>query len=503
MIREATTLPSGGTLERDVCVVGAGAAGITLALELARLRRSVCLLEGGGAQAEGSSQALYAGPPPTGFLARRAGYLAESRLRFLGGTTNHWTGACAPLDAIDFTQRHWIPHSGWPFGRDELEPWYRRAAPLVEIRPLDYDPAALGRRPLALGERSGVETALTHMSPPTRFGSVYRQRLAESQRVELVLHGNAVEVVADANGARIEAIQATNLAGHRFRVRAKAYVLAAGGLENARLLLGSNRVVRSGLGNTHDLVGRYFMDHMYSRERIAEIVFQDGPRALSLYLQRLHEPLAGAQVRGVFRLSDALQRQHGLLNAQFGLVAASLRPGSMAQDLAALYDGLDPTAGGAPPDAGHAYAFVELGSEVAPDPRNRVILGDELDALGLRRPRLHLELSPLDRRSLEQSVRVFARELGRTLRARVRVSLTPRNPWRGLLPGAHHIGTTRMHRDPAQGVVDADARVHGLRNLYVAGSSVFPTSGRPNPTYTLLALALRLANHLGEVLEKA
>ena len=172
--------------------------------------------ERGGDTLESDSQELYRGEAPGGGLIEAPDYLWSSRLRFLGGTTNHWAGYCAPLDPIDFAVRDWIPHSGWPFGRETLEPWYHRAAELLEIRPFDYEPAQLSDAPLPLDE-AGLETALYHLSPPTRFGSRYRPQLAAAQRILLLLHANAVAILTDDTGSAAGGVEAATLVAQHVR----------------------------------------------------------------------------------------------------------------------------------------------------------------------------------------------------------------------------------------------------------------------------------------------
>ena len=493
MIRDASSVSAATVIERDVCIVGAGAAGISLALELDRRGISVCLLESGGHVLEAAAQDLYWGEAPRGDLIAEPDYLWHSRLRFLGGTTNHWAGYCSPLDPIDFETRSWVPNSGWPFGRETLEPWYQRAATWLEIPPWnsDFRDPHVPSAPLGA---SGLQTALYSLSPPTRFGARYRSDLQASRRILLLLHSNAVAVSTDDSGVRAQGVEVSDLGGTRYRVRAGTTVLAAGALENARLLLLSNRVHASGLGNQHDQVGRYFMDHFYG-SGIAKVGLLRPSTDLSLYAKPAQNLGLGVMVLGVLRLSDELQRKHQLLNVQFRPVPEAMDPDPFQEDLMDLSEEWDRAAGSSKGGARGA-AFIEVGTEIAPSPDNRVTLARERDALGLPRLSLRAATSPFDREALVRAVGTLAEALGAGLAARVRVVLDESRPFASLIAGSHHIGTTRMHEDPRRGVVDADARVHGVSNLYVAGSSVFSTSGRSNPTFTLVALALRLADHL-------
>lgn len=501
MIRDSATVESDTTIQKDVCIIGAGAAGITMALELEGSGRSVCVLESGGFHVETETQQLAAGRPPIGLLREHADYLATSRLRVLGGTTHHWTGNCRPLDAIDFEQRGWVPNSGWPFGPNELVPFYQRATKLLQIQPFDYSLQDLARKPLDLDPAAGIVTTVYHRSPPTRFGLTYREPLAASRNVEVLLHANVVNLQTDEAASRIEWVDVASLAGKRFRVRARCTVLAAGGLENARLLLSSNRVHSAGIGNQNDLVGRYFMEHIYRGFGIGTVFFAEPARALRLYTRESPGGFLKHHHRGVFSLSEDLQRRHRLLNYQFGIVPDQepLPPPTLGGAVASLVGDLARADRRKAP-AGSHFARFKLGAELSPDAENRVVLGDEIDALGTRRLKLRYRLTPFDKESIRRAVLVFATMLGRAFAGRVQLETDLDDPWDWTVPGMHHMGTTRMHADEKRGVVDPDCRVHGLSNLYIAGSSVFPTAGRPNPTFTLVALAIRLSDHIKTVL---
>jgi len=418
----------------------------------------------------------------------------QSRLRFLGGATNHWQGWCRPLDAIDFEERPWLDHSRWPIQRADLEPFYVRAGTLVGVRPFEDagERAALSSPPL-LADSRWFETTFFHINP-LNFGAAFAGEIRSSPRVRLLLQANAVEIASDAGARHVESIAVASLGGHRLRVRARLFVLAGGGVENARLLLLSDGVAPAGLGNDRDLVGRFFMDHPHAHA--LTVAFSDPATEIALYRQRrVREQRQG--VAAALRLSDAAQREHGLLNLlltspdRVDDLPAEARAGMR---VAVAVDRMDPSR--AAPDAEPELFTFESRSEQAPNPASRVTLGTERDALGARRARLEWTWLGQEGTTLHAVGRLLGRELG--ARGLGRAYLAPRegpNP-RDFRGGYHHLGTTRMHRDPARGVVDADCRVHGVDNLFIAGSSVFPTSGCSNPTLTLLALALRMADRL-------
>ncbi len=510
MIEEADAIEAGRLLECDVCVIGAGAAGITLAAEFAASGRSLILLESGGEAREPETQDLYAGET----LGAPQFPLELSRLRFLGGTTNHWAGTCRPFDADDFEVRDWIPHSGWPISRKDLDPFYARAHPLLDLGPPDYSeaqwPGTTDKGPLLAAEQD-VEFKLLQHSAPTRFAQKFAPLLAAADGPRVLLHANAEEIVAQRDGRTVEAVAVRTLAGNHFRVRARQYVLAAGGIENPRLLLLSDSVQREGLGNAHDLVGRYFMDHPGALPFAVMVQFD----------ARYHHFGRDALIDGVRILSgltltrEARERDRLLATGMYlqrAMTLDALRKFSFFNIIEAIQDLVDTSdlemirfldgLETAEPEA--STTICRIRSEQAPNPDSRVTLGEARDALGQRRVRLDWRLSELNHHTFRTAAARYAETLTRTGVGRVKVVpwLLEEDTrwWKEVSPGWHHMGTTRMADDPKRGVVDADCRVFGLDNLYVAGSSVFPTSSYVNPTLTLTALTLRLADHLKRTL---
>lgn len=495
MLLDSRDLASNQTLQGDVCIVGAGAAGITLARELSGSGHAVVLLEGGGETYEQESQALYAGSESGPLIGPEAQYLTASRLRYLGGSTNHWHGWCRPLDPEDFAAREWVSDSGWPLSREELDPWYERAAPLLEITPFDYDQTAAGSVPKLLADDPDFEHGYFHLSPPTRFGTAYGGELAAAEDVRLVLHANVTAIEVTENGRRAVGVEAARADGARFRVRAPVVVLATGGIENARLLLLSDAVHPQGLGNEHDLVGRYFMDHPVVR--LGEVALAHA-RDLTDRYRPGPVPWRGHRIRAVIRASRRGQEAHRLLNGLLVLYALDELEdtGEAVVSLARQTRELaleTPSGGGVRLSR---RARVEMISEQAPNRDSRVRLDDTRDALGLRRVAVDWRLTDREVASIRGLAERLIRSLGERHRGRVRLQMRENEPWARAHWSNHHLGTTRMDPDPKRGVVDRDSQVHGVDGLYVAGSSVFPTSGVSNPTYTILALTLRLAEHL-------
>jgi choline dehydrogenase-like flavoprotein len=515
MIEDARRLPKDTLIEADIAIIGAGAAGITIARELANTNIQLCLIESGGLEFEQDIQNLYQGEN----RGRWYFPLESCRLRYFGGSTNHWGGWCRPLTPIDFEARDWIPHSGWPITRAGLDPYYERAQPVIETGPFRYDATGFWEEQVGANmlpfPRGLITTTFFQYSPPTRFGTRYREVIEQAANVRALLHATVTEIGTSETGAEVTGLRVATLGGPSFRVRARRYILAAGAIENARLLLLSNRVQPAGVGNTHDLVGRYFMEHPHIP--IVGNMATSRPEAFNAtYTQ--HLSLEDNIVHAALIPTEALLRRERLQHAVFTIgVLGVYNAENLAQpapadklhardvfnllrDLGARRETDPPPAGYNDwPPAGALGASCALGCacEQAPNPQSRVTLSEERDALGLKRARLDWRLSETDKLSLNRILHAVAEELGALGLGRVRPTLSDDGNWpEEVLGGYHHMGTTRMADSPEQGVVDANCRVHGVANLYIAGSSVFTTSGASNPTLTLVALALRLTDHL-------
>ncbi len=497
MLIDTNELPAGTVIRADLCIAGAGAAGISLARQLSGGMASVCLLEGGGVEFDPKSQNLYHGMAAA---PMHAAYLYTSRLRYLGGTTNHWLGACRPLDEIDLAPRPWVPDSGWPITFQELQPFYRGAAELCEVA-ADFAPGI----PLVEDGSSPIRIVPFHIGPPTRFGQSYRKELIAARNLSLYLHANVLRVVLRENGVSVKHLEVARDDGERLRVEARFYVLALGGIENSRLLLVSDNVNPKGVGNDRDLVGRYFMDHPVFP--VATVATSRPDTVLTQSLNR------STKEWHTYRLSDEKQGRLGLLNCGLGvdvvgrvddprqdqLVGGTYRAAAQFLEQHAVFEHsafleqLEDRAKTA--SDGLFLRQFEIRPEQAPNPDSRITLANSTDAFGLRQATVIWRLSELDWKTLSESARVLGEELGKYGLGRLRLA-SPGPLEQSCVPGFHHMGGTRMHDDPARGVVDHQAKVHGIANLFIAGSSVFPTSGYANPTLTLVALALRLAEHL-------
>lgn len=521
-------------LEAEVCVVGAGAAGVALARDLMNAGRDVCLLEAGGMDYDESTQSLSKGNN----IGMEYYELDHSRLRFFGGTTNIWGGRNIPLDPIDFEKRDWVPHSGWPITFDDLLPFYRIAHDSLELGEFEYEKGLWEKLQISAIDFDPKE--ITHRfwrfdDFAERFNSARSDDLIKAKNVRIVLHANTVGLRAATNASGITCLDAKTLQGRKLEVNARHYVLACGAIENARLLLMSNDIEANGIGNGHDQVGRYFMEHPHGR--IAHIDTQDPAAFWALYRKRF--PASGVPVAPALVLPPALQRELGVLNsaATFKIQRDPKRGEAVSNRVYMnLKHGLSPNKPGRL--LWHAWRgwlnwlqrhvsmhllrsivkvnrmglYVMARAEQAPNPDSRVCLSTEKDALGCPRADLDWQLSALDKETMLQFGKTLQREFDRLGLGKVTTSEWlengqpnwPVDPTVGNHPigGYHHMGTTRMSTSARDGVVDANCTVHGYDNLHIAGSSVFTTGGWANPTLTLLALTHRLGDHLNGLLDK-
>jgi choline dehydrogenase-like flavoprotein len=502
MLVDANDLGDGAAISADLCIVGAGAAGVTIAHALRDSPLTIALLESGGMKAESPTQALYEGTYTGNVPSIDATYLSGSRIRMYGGSTNLWGGYCRPLDALDFEVRDWVPDSGWPIGRSDLDPFYAAASAELGIRTFDGAPSYFDDPKYPPLFSGGALSERLYQFQYVNIGANHLEEFKASTKTTLYLHANAVELRATAAGSSLDSVAVVSLPGKRATVRAKAYVLSSGGIENPRLLLASRGVHPNGIGNANDLVGRYFMEHL--RMSILGPMFVWKHVGLGRYEVRTPASDGAAPsavpVNSTAMLlapSDSVLRARKLLNVtvQFGAQtgASTLRAFDRAvMRASADMDGETASGGFVAPQE----VLLALLAEHAPNRDSRVTLGQSRDALGVPRAELDWRIGNLELDSMQALVELLGDTAGGRKLGRTRVSATRDELLKNVGVGYHHMGTTRMSADPKRGVVDANCQVHGVDNLFVAGSSVFPTSGAANPTYTILALALRLSEHL-------
>jgi choline dehydrogenase-like flavoprotein len=512
MFIDIRSVPDGTEITTGICIVGAGAAGITLAREFNRSGMACALLESGGTEFDGKTEELYDGDN----IGRPFLDLTTCRLRYFGGTTNHWAGWCLPLDPIDFETREGMPFRGWPFAHSALEPWYRRAQVVCQIGPFDYAPGNWGiaRTKLPAPFRGPhFVPRIIQLSPPTRFAIAYGPELQSSPNINVFLQANACRFETNAAGSKVESVSVRTLSGRGFKVTAKVFVVAAGGIENARLLLASGPTEGQGVGDGRDLIGRFFMTHICFWAGLLAVADPPTDFYFDPGYVRTHRDGAVSRTFVPFvGLSEETMRQHQLPNIKLFWIYEVLGASSAGETLTDLPSVLHDVEGR--PQYVNSKVFrregvpvtgtkIHLDLEPVPNRDSRIRLSRERDAVGMRKVAVDWNITPEDKRNAAAVLRLLGAEVARTGFGRVRSFLEDGDDetWPADMYGdQHHMGTTRMHRDPALGVVNEDCRVHGIANLYVAGSSVFPTAGAAHPTLTITALALRLADYLKDEL---
>lgn len=498
-IIDARDLPEGTEIEADLVIIGGGMAGIAIATEWAGANKSVAILESGGLEFDQTIQDLYRGSgvmrAPDNADASLDDYTWQSRMRILGGSAAIWGGKCVPLDEADFARRDWLSRTGWPMTRAQLQPYYDRACRLLEV-PLfdrDFDSAQEeGRPPLTVNGARDFFSAPRYFSPiggsdQEKFDR-FRTAPSEAANVNFYLHANVTEIRQRRRGRRVSDLAVACLNGKHHTVRGRAYVLATGGIENVRLLLTSD------LGNDSDQLGRNFMGHVtygqFEDERpISMLAISEAQRSMTLYTDNGRD-----KVHCVLAATLEAQRRFNMGNFTATMVNATFPPNPNVEATRTLAAMLDQNGLGAEPAQRVATYFM---AEHMPNPESRITLdAANVDALGMPKVRLDWVYTARDLDNLEAGVNALAQVLGESNAGRVCWPV-PRNEWlAGFSPSGHHMGATRMSEDRDEGVVDANCRVHGIENLYVAGCSVFPTSGIANPSLTLVALAMRMSDHL-------
>ncbi len=526
-IEELETFTAGTRFETAVCIVGSGPVGLTLAAELARARIDVLVLESGGRRPSPFTDSLNrvesVGHP-------RVADQSLVRSRGLGGTSRIWSGRIAALDEVDFESRSWVPGSGWPIGRDEIARCFRRTLSHLGARVVDnVDPAFVG---CVLDGSSAVRfdggplrdyfwSYSRDAARPAdfmRFGT--RADVSGIPGVRCLLNATVIHVDTNPEGTASTGVEVRGQDGLVRSVTAQATVLCAGGIENARLLLASDRVLACGVGNGHDQVGRYLMDH--PRGPVASFSPEDfaaAQRRFSSY--RVVNDGVGTVLTPGVALTRRVQEQNRLLNCAAWLtgivdpsdVFVACRRLARFEKNPLRHAGHVLLGSGLALKAAARVAWARRGPvrrlsalhlecivEQVPRADSRLTLASQVDAHGVPLARIDWKVGEAEARTVRAMVALFrseAKRLGLPIPAPIAGVADEGSPL-NLYDVAHPIGTTRMSIDPSMGVVDPACRVHGVHGLYIAGSSVFPTSGHANPTQTALALTIRLADSLIE-----
>jgi len=504
---DARTLDNQSVIEGDICIIGAGAAGISIALDWENTPYKVILLEGGGFEYDDRVQELF-----NGKITGHPYYpMKASRLHYFGGSTGHWGGMCSEFDDIDFVKRDWVENSGWPIKREDIAAFYPKAHEILDLGiyewGVDYwEKQNKSHKRLPLEEKV-MWSKMWHFSPPTRFGEKYKDAVVNAKNIHLYTYANAVDIKVTDNIKSVKQITVKNYAGKEHTVKATYFIMASCAIQNSRLLLASNKQAAAGLGNENDLVGRYFMEHL---ELKTGELWLNNSDPLLLYKM---DPVS--RVRAELAISPQKQEELQVLNATVSLMPLDLAKNALPS--VTVWQEEDPRKS---LDTFHKYNNLDkrnflqrlfskndsqayglyTRAEQLPNPASRVVLSNEKDEFGVPRADLHWALSPIDKKTVFTINKLLGQQVGAAGIGRVKLAdfLLDNDEQ---LPdytsgGWHHIGTTRMSDDPKTGVVDANCRIHGIDNLFVAGSSCYPTGGAVNPTFTVVAISLRLSAHL-------
>ena len=554
MIIEAKQIIENTCFEADICIIGSGPAGISLALEMQKSNKKIIILTGGVAHETAANQDFN-----KGFAFPKGSHepLEENRRRAFGGTSLVWGGRCIPFDPIDFEERSWIPYSGWPINYDELVPYYKKASLLCKSGTFEYDVSnsfkhLKGNEIIeGIDNEDIVSSKLERWSTPVNFAKDYFEILKESTNIEVLLDTHLISIATENGGDAVTSIIA-KAEKKIITIKATTYVLACGGIENPRLLLASKSEFHpNGIGNNNDVVGRYYMSHFFGIyaglapiNRI-NIVYDFERDQEGVYCRRRWAITKKAQNErkmgnGIFFLHQA-NNQDGHRNPLFSIVFVTKFILSLFAEKS-ITKAKQKWLKSKSDISSHLSVIVKDGwkqlpaiikiaskrfqkrrlpfvlpsvksnklglyfqTEHFPNPKSRIsIVENELDLVGIPRVSVNINFTDIDKKTIVEAHRIF---VNRYLKAGIGAIYFNE---KGLInfieekintfnSSAHHLGTTRMSESPRLGVVDKNCKVHGINNLYIAGSSVFPTGSHVNPTLTIVALAVRLGDYLNNL----
>lgn len=551
---DARTLPFGETIETEICLIGTGPAGLTLARELAGQSFRVCVLESGGLEEPDPDTVSLGEVETEGDFIQ---VTPDRRNRRFGGNSTYWAinidqglqgPRLCPLDEVDFEERNWLPDSGWPFDRSHLLPFYERAQRVCQLGPFAYsgNDWADEQSPILPLDDRRITTKMFQFAPARAFYHEYRAEINRANNITTYLHANAVELETDELARTVTRVRVACLGGREFWVSAKVVILAAGGVESTHLLLLSNRVQKTGLGNEYDQVGRYFMDHplvpggliipshpelfnqtaLYDLRKVNDIPIMGG---LGLTNDAMRREKMLNMATWIFPRAKRFRSSEAVMSLKELLSLRALRKrNDIGQHLRNVVTGLDDIAASATDKltgkqqpfwsnlstGGWSYlqdqketvygVFEVLHmTEQAPHPENRIVLATDVDKLGRRRVRMQTCWRDIDIEHIKRSQDILAEEIARAGLGYYHIERNGDIPLLESAGASHHMGTTRMHVNHKLGVVDEHCRVHSTSNLYIASSSVFPTGGCANPTLTIVALAIRLADRVKSVMAQS
>ncbi|MBU3004337.1 GMC oxidoreductase [Paraglaciecola arctica] len=501
-------------LKTDICIIGAGAAGITLARNLKTVK-DIILVESGNFEMSGASQSLYKGKN----LALKYYDLLKCRLRYMGGTTNHWGGYCRSNDPIDYEGRAELGLPKWPISKDELTPYINLAKTELDLKYDFFENTELlkdkkiSKEQLLENHHPDFQTKVFQITKKRRFREIYKHELQKQTNLQVLLNLNAIHIQLNEQGDNVKEIIFKTIKGKKILIKAKKFILSCHAIENARLLLKSNDVAKTGIGNTYDHLGRYFMEHIYLKA--SKLIPSDSFPKLYDFKE-----LRDSKLNANLSFSDNYTRENQLLQyyCRFYPVYVedkekdSLRnikrninepyKYELYNDIKNLVNNFNDVKNFLISQFGFynpapKYYQLDHRIEQAPNPDSRIILSNDKDLFGMPLADIQWKLTDHDYRSFKLGQAKIVKELSAMGAGRFELEeLTPDLIRERIKGHYHHIGTTRMSNLEEDGVVDKNCKVHNVNNLYVAGSSTFPTAGYSGPTMMIIAMSIRLANHL-------
>jgi choline dehydrogenase-like flavoprotein len=461
----------------DVCIVGTGPAGITLARKLSKFGKKVVLLEAGGLDYSEESQDFYDCES-----VGHDGWPKFTRLRYFGGTSNHWSGRCRPFDSSDFDVRKINGLPGWPIRYTAIKPYLKEAMEILDLN------TGKGFKPINedLLKRDFSPDVFSK-SPPTRFKGKYLSEIDNTQNIDCFYNATATDLKLDTSHGSVTSIQISNYKNYKANISANKFVLCLGGIETPRFMLNCNSQIKTGIGNEEDMVGRCFMEHL--NVPMGSFLYKDSHDISSLQFTSDDD----------FTFKNSI----GKSNISLGIVS-KVKSYGRTQAIKNFFKNLS-----CQMEIEDKVQFISnfkcpgMGSigtliEQSPNLESRVSLSQLTDKFGSKRAKFNWNINDYDKKTIRQTGLAMAAEFSRVGLGTVRLTDFMLNESLDIQFGHHnhHMGTTRMSNDPKYGVVDGNSKVHTLDNLYIAGSSVFATSGACNPTMPIIQLTLRLADHL-------
>lgn len=458
----------------DACIIGTGPAGVSVALGLESKGQRILLLEAGDTEFTEKSQSHYRGA----IIGDKYFGLDVCRLRYLGGSSNHWAGKCRTLDEVDFQAKNGFPATEWPIAKKDIDPYLEKASEILGLPEIPADSKL---------ETDELKSISFVQPPPVNFKLKYSQYLHDSDSILLATNANVTSFTPNYNTVKTVNIRCCN--GSAVKIQARRYILATGGIENSRLLLWSNFLANGELIKNARTLGRYWMEHPHAY-------------VCDAFINANTKSTVDPHIITSYSPTNALMKSKKVLNCGLNITPIPNYEGTqkMIQDLMCIAPRVGNWASYKLKKGHLCGAKVYAASEQEPVIDNRIELSEEKDKLDVPRTNLFWKKNENDLRTCRIATEALGRYISSNNLGRLHLNKWLRNdegfPDKTVIGGHHHLGGTRMASSPEQGIVDKNCKVHGMNNLFIAGSSVFPSGGHANPTLPIVQMALRLAHYL-------